>query len=127
MFAVTKPSSLMKHALLYRMDLGNMTTPEEVLPPLGYRVHLAVLCIRSQHNIYCFELVSTGVPYVGWMWIVNRRHQNSREQTTVVNNEVMVGRLYSAVNNGENLRFPVLTTTGATVFPAGRLSVFVYS
>jgi hypothetical protein len=125
--AVTKPSSLMKHALLYRMNLGNMTTPEEALPPLGYRVHVAVFCTPSQRNIYCLELVSAGVSYVGWMWIVNRRHPNSREQTVVVNTEVMVRRLYIVVNNGAHLRFPVLTTTGASVFPAGRLSVFVYS
>jgi hypothetical protein len=116
-----KPSSLKKHALLYRMNLGNTTTPEEVLPPIGYRVQVAVFRTPSQRNIYCFELVSTGASYVGWMWTVNRRHPSSREE------RVVVRRLYSLVNNGANLRFPVLTTSGATVFPAGRLSVFVYS
>jgi hypothetical protein len=122
MFAVTKPSSLMEHALLYRMNLGNMTTPEEVLPPLVCTIYVAVCCTPSQHNVYCFVLVSVGVSYVGWMWIANRRHSNSRQQTVVVNTEVMIRRLYSVVNSGAHLRLPVLTTA-ATVFPAENCSV----
>ena len=77
MFAVTKPSSLMKHAVLYRMNLGNMTTPEDVLPPLGYRARVAVFCTPSQHNSYCFELVSAR-RVVCWMDV--DRQQTSPKQ-----------------------------------------------
>jgi hypothetical protein len=128
MSAVTKPSPLMKHALLYKMNWVYMTTPEKVLPPLAYRVHVEVFCTPSQHNIYCFELVSTGVSYVGWMWVVNQRHPNIREQTVVVNTEVTVRRLYSVVNNREHLRSAVLNHHRSDSFPCGaslRFCLFV--
>jgi hypothetical protein len=98
--------------------------PELVLPPLVYAIYsyVAVSCTLSQHNAYCFELVSTGVSYVGWMWIANKRHSNSRQQTVVVNTEVMVRSLYSVVNDGTHLRHPVLTRE-ASVISARRLSV----
>jgi hypothetical protein len=56
------------------------------------------------------------------MWIANKRHPNSRQQTVVVNTEVMVRRLYLVVNDGAHLRHPVLATE-ATVISARHLSV----
>lgn len=93
--------------------------PEEVFPPLGYTVHVANSCRRSQHNIYCFGLVGTRVLYAGYPVGIccgisdrsrdcQRTSPNSREQTVLWDTEVLVRRLYSVVTTETLLRLQYL-------------------